>query len=148
MQDAPPHENVRRGQRIIEEVARVEAQPVVETVRLDVPLEDRTNGWKIKPAAREVVVGQRNLDRQPTLRRPDVHEGLVPIPRELAHDRHRRSHADARHGLEEAFETARIGVKGSEKVLPPFRLVLRLAGAQCLGERTPEWVQSGVGHLE
>jgi hypothetical protein len=63
VQDVAHHEDVRRGQWVLEEVARIEAQPVAKTVRVDVFLEDRTDGWQIKPSARKMVVGQRYLDR-------------------------------------------------------------------------------------
>jgi hypothetical protein len=57
VQDVAHHQDVRRGQWVLEEVAWVEAQPVPKTVRVDVFLKDRTDGWQIKPAARKMVVG-------------------------------------------------------------------------------------------
>jgi hypothetical protein len=51
MQDVAHHEDVRRGQRVLEEVSRIEAQPLPKTVRVDVFFKDRTDGWQIKPLA-------------------------------------------------------------------------------------------------
>jgi hypothetical protein len=148
VQDTPHNEYICCWQRVLDEVARVEAQPVAEAVRVDVFFEEWPDGRQVEASAREVVVGLGHLYRQGALGRSDVHEGLVSVPRELVGYRHRRAEAGAAHGFEETLEAGWVGVKGGEEVLPTFRFVLGLSGAQRLGERALERVQPRVGHLE
>ena len=49
VEDVAHHEHVGRGQRVGEEVAGVEAQPVGEPERRDVVLEERADGGRSKP---------------------------------------------------------------------------------------------------
>ena len=58
------------------------------------------------------------------------------------------AHADARHGVKELLEPVGVLVERGEEVLADLRFVLRMAGAQGFGERSPEGVQAGVGHLQ
>ncbi len=79
VQDVAHHKNVCRRQWVLEEVARVEAQPVTKAMRVDVFLEGRADGRQIEPAARKMVVGQRNLYRQSALGRPEGSRDLFLI---------------------------------------------------------------------
>jgi hypothetical protein len=40
------------------------------------------------------------------------------------------SHAQSRHGLQEAFEFSRVGIEGEEKISPFVDFILREAGFQ------------------
>ena len=74
---------------------------------------------------------------------------LVAVPRETR----RRSPSPAPAlipviALSEPAQPLGVGVDRLEEVAAGLRLVLRLAGPQALGERSPEPVQAGVHHLE
>ena len=45
-------------------------------------------------------------------------------------------------------EAGRVGVDGSERVVPALDFVLRFAGAKCSGQAAPERVEAEVGHFE
>ena len=79
---------------------------------------------KVEPAAADVPVAQRHLDRHAPLGRPDVEDGPVALPGEALGDRDRRAHADARHRVEELPEALRVPVEGREEVLADLGLVL------------------------
>jgi hypothetical protein len=91
---------------------------------------------------------ERHLDRYAALRAPDIDERPPRRPGKLLGDGLRGAHADARHGLEELFEAGRVAVENREEVSSRLHLVLRPAGAQAVGERTPKRVQPRVRHLE
>ena len=94
-------------------------------------------------------VRQRDLDGQIALRGPDVDVGAVVLPREGARDRHVRPVTDGAHRGEELLQPRRIGVEFLEQTGPSrLDLVLRLSGAQRVGELGPERVQPGVRHLQ
>src|SRR5207237_613388 len=54
----------------------------------------------------------------------------------------------AGHRGEELAEARGVGVERVERVATGLGLVLRVAGAEGLGQRAPERVEAGVGHLE
>ena len=63
----------------------------------------------------QVRIGQRDLRREVALRRADVDEGLVVLPRKRARDRQVGAVADAGHRGEELLQPRRIGVERLEQ---------------------------------
>src|SRR5579884_1535531 len=95
-----------------------------------------------------MFVRQRDLRRHAALRAADIDERSVCAPGKLASDYPCRSEAEPRHGFQEAFEPVRVGVERAEKIISRLVFVLRLAGPERLGERSPEAIEAGVRHLE
>ena len=91
---------------------------------------------------------ERDLDRHGALGAADVDDAAVILPGELGRDRLPGADADAGHRARELRQPLRVGVERREEVLAALGLVLRLAGAQALGQRPPEPVQPGVRHLQ
>ena len=91
---------------------------------------------------------ERHLHGYGALGRSNIHESFVITPGEFSGNGPRRRQAETGHGGEEEAEADRVGVDRVKKVLAAFDLVLRLARAQAMGERAPERIQSGVGHLQ
>ena len=97
----------------------------------------------------QVRVGQRDLRGEIALRRADVDEGPVVLPGKLPGDGHVGAVADAGHGGEELLQSRRVGVEGLEQPGPAaLDLVLRLPGAERLGQVPPERIEAVVRHLE
>src|ERR687883_2031055 len=90
----------------------------------------------------------RDLNRETTLGRADIDEGLVILPGELFSNGLCLQTANAGHGLEKALEARRVGVERIKQVLTSLDLVLWLAGPQSLGERTPKAVEARIEHFE
>ena len=72
MKDVAHHQHVGARQRIVEEVAGREAQALGEPDGGDVGLEDRLERRKVEAAAGDVVVRERDLDRDRALGAADV----------------------------------------------------------------------------
>jgi hypothetical protein len=71
------------------------------------------------------------------------------LPVELPRDRRGGGEAQAGHAGEELAQARGVAVERAEEVVAAVAdLVLRLAGAQALGQRAPERVQPRVAHLE
>ena len=142
-------EDVGIGQRVGEEVAGLEAEAVTEPEGGDVLLEDRTDDRQVEAAAAEMAVRQGDLHGEAALGGADVDERPVLLPGELLRHRSCRAEADARHGLEEEAQARGVRVESGEEVASAeLGLVLRLAGAERLGEGAPEPVEPDVQHLE
>jgi hypothetical protein len=95
-----------------------------------------------------VRVRRGDPHRQRPLRASDVEDGAVVAPREFGGHGLRRPLAEPRHRLDETLQARGVGVEFAEEVAAALRLVLRLAGAQPLRQRTPVRVEAGVGHLQ
>jgi hypothetical protein len=128
MQDVTHDEDVGGGERVGEEVAGIEPQPVGEPVRGDVVVEDRPSCREVQPAAGQVRVAQRELHWYASFGGADVDDGVIAIPGELLRDRPRGADAEAGHGVQELPEAALILVH-REEVLACVGLVMRTAGA-------------------
>jgi hypothetical protein len=148
VQDVTHDQHVGARQLVGEEVARVEAQPLAEPGRRDVLVEEGAYRRQVEASPADVLVGERDLYRDATLRTSDVDHRLVALPREGGGDRPRRARAETAHRLEEAAQPGRLGIERLEEVAPRLGLVLRHAGAQSLGERVPEPEEARVHHLE
>ena len=149
MKDVAHHDDVSLRDGIVEEAARLEANPRGETVGGDVFLEDRADCGQIKADALKMRIGERDLSDEVALRSADVDDRLVILPGELARDGEVGSAADAAHGAEEVAEAIGVGVEGLEEIVTAVaRLVLWFAGAKRGGEVAPEAVEASVGHLQ
>src|SRR5688572_18891517 len=96
----------------------------------------------------QMRVSQRELDRQPSLRAPDVYESAIARPRELLRDRTACAHAEPGHRLQEAAGALGIPVECGEQILAMLDLILRFPGAERRGQMSPEWIQAAVRHLQ
>ena len=136
------------GQRVGEEVACGEAQPLAELEASDVGIEDRLDRGQVESASCDVFVRQRDLNRHGALGAADVdHAAGDPAretwPRSPALRRRWRRSSRAR--------TARAAPgprRAPRRSLARLGLVLRGAGPQTLGQRSPESVQTGIRHLQ
>ena len=61
VEDVAHHEHVDRGQRVLEEVAGMEGEALVELLLPDVALEHRLDDGKVIAEARQTRVGARDL---------------------------------------------------------------------------------------
>src|SRR5207302_11086213 len=80
VQDVSHAQYVRARERIGEEVARQEAQPVGESCLSDVFVEERLDLGQIEPTTGDVLVGAGDSHRYAALRTADVDERLVALP--------------------------------------------------------------------
>ena len=84
VEDVPHDEDVGRRQRVFEEVTRCEGEPALETERLHVVCEHGADGGQVELAAGQVLVRERDLDRNGTLRAADVNERSCTLPTETS----------------------------------------------------------------
>src|SRR6266542_1945370 len=89
-----------------------------------------------------------DLDGQSSFGGTNVDERSIFLPGKLLGYRFGGAHADACHGAHELLETGRVLIQDAEEIAAGLDLVLRLAGPQALGQRSPEVIKTRVGHLE
>ena len=139
MQDMPHHDDVGLGDRSVEEVTLREAQPSGKPVPLNVFFKDRLYFGEIKSNARQMRVGERDLNSQVPLRCAHIHVSLVVFPGKLVGNGQVGAVAETGHGCQELFEPGGTGIeRGKERLAATFGLILWTAAAQALGEMVPE----------
>jgi hypothetical protein len=119
-----------------------------ETIRGNVVLEHRPHFGKIVADAREVRLGERDLDGQIALSGADVRETAVVRPWKFPRDGEVRPAADTGHGTKKLLEPRRIRIERGEGILAALRLVLWQSGAERGGQRAPETIEAVVAHLK
>src|SRR5262245_15757958 len=81
------------------------------------------------------------------LRRTDIDDAADPLPGEYPRQRIGNRGRHPSHCAQESFQPDRVGVEIAEQIATALSLVLRLSGAQSLGQRAPEPVKQCVEHL-
>src|SRR3990167_3543748 len=95
-----------------------------------------------------MLVRESDFDGHAALRAADIGEGLVVLPGKLLRNPAAGPDAEARHGLQKPFKPLRIAIERAEEIAAGFHLILRLAGAEPVGERPPKAIQPRVAHFE
>ena len=83
MENMAHNQDICSGQWILEEIARLEADPVGHALGANIVLEHRLHDGQIVTDAMQMRMSQRQLDRHGALRRPDVGKGAIIPPRKL-----------------------------------------------------------------
>ncbi len=126
----------------------MEAHPAGQAALRHTGLEHRPHRRQVEPARLQMRMGEGELDRHRPGCGADVDDAADPGPGEAGGERMRRRQADAGHGVEEPGEALGAGIDRGEGIAAGLGLVLRLAGAQRLGQVPPEGIEPPVGHLQ
>src|SRR5262249_52135690 len=81
MQDAPHDKHLGPRQLIGQKIARIERHPVGEKVLAYISCERRLKCWKVETSANDVPVNARYFDGYASLRRADIYNRAITIPR-------------------------------------------------------------------
>src|SRR5882757_1453565 len=98
---------------------------------------------KIETPSSNMRVDARYLDRQTTLRGPNIDDGRIVAPRKLRGDCPGGQQASARHATNKCIQPGLIGVERRE-VVRFGEAVLRLAGPQGLSQSVPARIHALV----
>ena len=112
MEYAPHDQHFSTGQRVLEEVAGMEAEPIREPVLLHITIEGLLEGRQIETTTRQVSVVLRDLNEETALGGTNIDDCLVIVPRELHGERPRHRQGLGRLGFGKTFERRLIGVPG------------------------------------
>ena len=123
VEDVAERDHVGAGKCCFEKVAPDEAEPVVESERLDVVDENRLDVREVESRAAQVGVSECDAHRQRALGASHVDEALEALPREAGRQQGDLTGGDSRHSGQERLQCVRVGIeRGEELVLSAFFL--------------------------
>jgi hypothetical protein len=111
-------------------------------------LKDRLDLGQVVSGAGKMIMRAGYGNWHHALRRADIDEGFIILPREFRGDCLGRAEAYPAHRGEEPAQPVRIGIEHREHVAGVLGLVLVPAGLERLGQKTPGTIKPGIGHFE
>jgi hypothetical protein len=137
------------GSGSVKKIKRRRRDSIGESRGRDFSQRDPSSGRKICGSASKVRVFLGHEHRQLASCTADITEGLITREVELVGERLKIACGDSAHRIHELLEPLGPAVElGEHRRAGVFNLVLRLAGAEAVGEIAPESIKASVGHLK
>ena len=147
VQNHAHRDDVGLGQRVFEEIAGRRADAILQPGGGDVFLRDRLDRRQIEADALEMRMSLRDFDAKQAGRAADVAERLEFREIKFVRERLEVDAREAGHRAHELFQPGQVRVEFLEHaLLAVLDFVLRLAGAQRLGQVVPEFEEPRVEH--